>query len=37
VDEVVAAIAAEIAPSYPEFGNPTGSAAIARAAYAEAR
>lgn len=36
VDEVVAAVAADIAPAYPEWGNPAGSAAIARAAYAEA-
>jgi hypothetical protein len=28
---------AEIAPKYPEWGNPSGAAAAARAAYAEAR
>lgn len=37
MDDAVAAVAAEIAPQYPEFGNPTGSAAVARAAYAEAK
>ena len=37
IDEAVAAIVAEIAPSYPEWGNPAGAAAVARAAYAEAR
>jgi glyoxylase-like metal-dependent hydrolase (beta-lactamase superfamily II) len=37
VDEVVKAIADEIAPKYPEWGNPAGSAATARAAFAEAR
>lgn len=37
VDDAVAAVAAEIAPSYPEWGNPTGAAAVVRAAYAEAR
>jgi glyoxylase-like metal-dependent hydrolase (beta-lactamase superfamily II) len=36
-DEAVAAIVAEIAPKYPEWGNPSGAAAAARAAYAEAR
>jgi glyoxylase-like metal-dependent hydrolase (beta-lactamase superfamily II) len=37
IDEAVAAIVAEIAPAYPEWGNPSGAAAVARAAYAEAR
>jgi glyoxylase-like metal-dependent hydrolase (beta-lactamase superfamily II) len=37
IDETVAAIQTEIAPSYPEWGNPAGAAAVARAAYAEAR
>jgi glyoxylase-like metal-dependent hydrolase (beta-lactamase superfamily II) len=37
IDEVVAAIVAEIGPKYPEWGNPSGAAAAARAAYAEAR
>lgn len=36
VDEAVRAIAADIAPKYPQWGNPNGSAATARAAYAEA-
>ena len=36
-DEAVAAIVAEIAPKYPEWGNPSGASAVARAAYAEAR
>jgi glyoxylase-like metal-dependent hydrolase (beta-lactamase superfamily II) len=36
-DEAVAAVVADIAPKYPEWGNPTGAAAAARAAYAEAR
>jgi len=36
-DEAVAAIVAEIAPAYPEWGNPSGAAAVARAAYTEAR
>jgi len=35
-EEAVAALVAEIAPSYPEWGNPSGAAAVARAAYAEA-
>src|SRR5262245_5695236 len=34
-DEAAAAVVAEIAPSYPEWGNPAGAAATARAAYAE--
>src|SRR5256885_11716277 len=36
-DEAVAAVVADIAPKYPEWGNPSGAAAVARAAYAEAR
>lgn len=36
IDEAVQAVAAEIAPKYPEWGNPGGSAATARAAFAEA-
>ena len=36
IDEAVAAVVAEIAPQYPEFGNPTNAGAMARAAYAEA-
>jgi glyoxylase-like metal-dependent hydrolase (beta-lactamase superfamily II) len=36
-DEAVAAVVAEIAPAYPEWGNPSGAAAAARAAYAQAR
>ena len=36
-DEAVAAIVAEIAPKYPEWGNPSGASAVARAAFAEAR
>jgi glyoxylase-like metal-dependent hydrolase (beta-lactamase superfamily II) len=37
VDEVAKAVAEEIAPRYPEWGDPNGSAATARAAFAEAR
>ena len=37
MDEAVAAVAADIAPNYPEWGNPSGAAAVTRAAYAEAR
>jgi glyoxylase-like metal-dependent hydrolase (beta-lactamase superfamily II) len=37
IDDAVAAVVAEIAPSYPEWGNPSGAAAAARAAYAESR
>lgn len=37
IDEAVAAVVAEIAPAYPEWGNPSGAAAAARAAYAEAK
>jgi len=36
-DEAVAAVVAEIAPKYPEWGNPAGASAVARAAYVEAR
>ena len=36
VDEAIAAVVAEIAPSYPAWGNPSGAAAVVRAAYAEA-
>jgi len=36
MDDAVAAVVAEIAPQYPEFGNPTNAGAVARAAYAEA-
>jgi glyoxylase-like metal-dependent hydrolase (beta-lactamase superfamily II) len=36
MDEAVAAVVAEIAPKYPEWGNPSGATAAARAAYAEA-
>jgi glyoxylase-like metal-dependent hydrolase (beta-lactamase superfamily II) len=36
-DEAAAAVVAEIAPKYPEWGNPAGAAVIARAAYTEAR
>ena len=36
-DEAVAAVVADIAPKYPEWGNPSGAAAVARAAYAAAR
>ena len=36
-DEAAAAVVAEIAPKYPEWGNPSGAAVVARAAYAEAR
>ena len=37
IEDAVAAVVAEIAPQYPEFGNPAGAGAIARAAYAEAQ
>jgi glyoxylase-like metal-dependent hydrolase (beta-lactamase superfamily II) len=37
IDEAAAAVVAEIAPKYPEWGNPSGAAVIARAAYNEAR
>jgi glyoxylase-like metal-dependent hydrolase (beta-lactamase superfamily II) len=37
MDEAAAAVVADIAPKYPEWGNPSGAAAVARAAYAEAR
>ena len=36
IEEAVAAVVAEIAPQYPEFGNATNAGAMARAAYAEA-
>jgi len=35
IDEAVAAVVAEIAPEYPEFGNAANAGAMARAAYAE--
>jgi len=35
IDDAVAAVVAEVAPQYPEFGNPTNAGAVARAAYAE--
>ena len=35
IDEAIAGITAEIAPKYPEWGNPIGAAAVVRAAYAE--
>jgi glyoxylase-like metal-dependent hydrolase (beta-lactamase superfamily II) len=37
VDDAIAAVVGELAPSYPEWGNPSGAAAAARAAYNEAR
>jgi len=37
IDEAATAVVADIAPKYPEWGNPSGAAAIARAAYGEAR
>ena len=37
IDEAVAVVVAEIAPQYPEFGNPANAGAVARAAYGEAR
>lgn len=37
IDEAVAAVIAEVAPQYPEFGNATNAGAMARAAYAEAQ
>jgi glyoxylase-like metal-dependent hydrolase (beta-lactamase superfamily II) len=37
IDDAVAAVVAEIAPQYPEFGNPANAGAVARAAYAEAQ
>ena len=36
-DDAAAAVVADIAPKYPEWGNPSGAAVVARAAYAEAR
>jgi len=35
-DDAAAAVVADIAPKYPEWGNPSGAAVVARAAYAEA-
>lgn len=35
-EDAAAAVVADIAPQYPEWGNPSGAAAVARAAYAEA-
>ena len=37
IDEAVAAVVAEIAPQYPEFGNTANAGAMARAAYADAQ
>jgi glyoxylase-like metal-dependent hydrolase (beta-lactamase superfamily II) len=37
LEEAVQAVATEIAPKYPEWGNPNGSAATARAAFAESQ
>jgi glyoxylase-like metal-dependent hydrolase (beta-lactamase superfamily II) len=37
IDEAVAAVVADIAPKYPEWGNPSGAAAAARAAYTAVR
>jgi len=37
IDDAVAAVVAEIAPRYPEFGAATNAGAMARAAYAEAQ
>lgn len=37
VDDAVKAVAEEIAPKYPEWGNPQGVAATVRAAFNEAR
>ena len=36
-EEAVAAVVADIAPKYPEWGNLASAAAVARAAYSEAR
>jgi hypothetical protein len=36
LDEAIAAVVGELAPSYPEWGNPQGAAAVVRAAYNEA-
>lgn len=35
IDDAVATVIAEIAPQYPEFGNPANAGAMARAAYNE--
>jgi glyoxylase-like metal-dependent hydrolase (beta-lactamase superfamily II) len=37
IEETVAAVVAEIAPKYPEWGNPQNAGAAARAAYTEAK
>jgi glyoxylase-like metal-dependent hydrolase (beta-lactamase superfamily II) len=37
IDEAAAAVVADIAPTYPEWGNPNGAAVIARAAYGEGK
>jgi glyoxylase-like metal-dependent hydrolase (beta-lactamase superfamily II) len=37
IDEAAAAVVADIAPKYPQWGNPSGAASVARAAYNEAR
>jgi glyoxylase-like metal-dependent hydrolase (beta-lactamase superfamily II) len=37
VDDAVAAVVSAIAPKYPEWGNPSGAGAVARAAYREAK
>jgi glyoxylase-like metal-dependent hydrolase (beta-lactamase superfamily II) len=37
VEEAIRAVAAEIAPRYPEWGNVAGSAGTARAAFAESQ
>ena len=37
LEEAIAAVTSEIAPKYSEWGNPSGAAAVVRAAYAEAR
>jgi glyoxylase-like metal-dependent hydrolase (beta-lactamase superfamily II) len=36
VDEAIQAVTSEIAPKYPQWGNPMGAAAAVRAAFAEA-
>jgi len=37
VDEAIQSVVSDIAPEYPEWGDPMGAAVIVRAAYAEAR
>jgi len=37
VDEAIQSVVSDIAPEYPEWGDPMGTAVIVRAAYAEAR